>query len=87
MDSTKTPAEIESEICDTIATFGPDREAVVRDANLEQLDVDSLDMVELAQIIESDLGVRVEFADFKGAVTVGEAIDVVIAKAQAGATA
>jgi acyl carrier protein len=85
MHTTKSQLEIEDAICDAIAGFGPDRAAVVRTAQLEALDVDSLDMVELAQIVEEDLGVRVETADFKGVETVGQAIDVVLGKLPAAA--
>jgi len=80
METLRTPAEIEEHICDAIATFGPERRRVVRDAQLEQLEVDSLDLVELAQIIEEDLGVRVETADFAKVKTVGDVIDVVVEK-------
>jgi len=80
METLRTPAEIEEHICAAIATFGPDRRLVVRDAQLAELDVDSLDLVELAQIVEEDLGVRVETSDFAHVNTVGDAIDVVVEK-------
>lgn len=83
MQETKTLENIESGICDAIATFGPPRDAVTREATFEQLDVDSLDLVELAQILEEDYGIRVETGDFKDVVTVGDAIDVVLSRAAA----
>jgi acyl carrier protein len=82
-----TDDQIADTVCDTIASFGPDRSAVVRDAKLEGLEIDSLDMVELAQVIEQDLGIRVETADFKGVETVGESIDVIVSKSKASAPA
>ncbi|MDQ3934871.1 MAG: acyl carrier protein [Actinomycetota bacterium] len=83
MQKTHTREEIEAGIFDAIATFGPDRESVTRDATFETLDVDSLDLVELAQIVEEDFGIRVETSDFKDIVTVGQAVDAVLAKVAA----
>ena len=81
MQEIKTLEDIESGICDAIATFGPPRSAVSRSATLEELDVDSLDLVELAQVVEEDYGIRLETGDFKDVVTVGDAIDVVASRA------
>jgi acyl carrier protein len=87
MEQVKTPQEIEDGICDAIARFGPERSEVTRDATLADLDVDSLDLVELAQIVEEDYGIRVETGDFKDVVTVGHAIDVVLSKVGEAETA
>ena len=54
---------------------------VTRDATFEQLDVDSLDLVELAQIVEDEFGVELDGDDVKDVKTVGEVIDLVVAKA------
>jgi acyl carrier protein len=80
MSDQLTMKEIEGRICDAIATFGPERSEVTREATLESLDVDSLDLVELAQIVEEDFGVRLEPSDLEHVATVGDAIDVIAAK-------
>jgi acyl carrier protein len=80
MSEVKTREEITAGICDAIASFGPERDQVTLDATLEDLDIDSLDMVELAQIVDEQYGVRLEAIDLKGVETVGQAIDVVVAK-------
>lgn len=87
MPETKTLEHIENGIYDAIATFGPPRDSVNRSATFEQLEVDSLDLVELAQIIEEDYGVPIETGDFKDVVTVGDAVDVVLSRAAAGEAA
>ncbi len=77
-----TPAQqVEGRIVDAIASFGPDVSEVTRDATFEELDIDSLDLVELGQIAEEEFGVRIEPSDMKEMKTVGDAIDFVAARA------
>ena len=54
---------------------------VTREATFDQLDVDSLDLVELSQVVEDEFGVELQGEDVKDLKTVGEAIDLVVAKA------
>ena len=79
--STTTTQQVEERIVDAIATFGPDKSEVMRDATFESLDIDSLDLVELGQIVEDEFGVRLEPADMKDLRTVGDAIDLVASRA------
>jgi acyl carrier protein len=79
--STNTTQQVEERIVDAIATFGPDKSEVTRDATFESLDIDSLDLVELGQIVEDEFGVRLEPADMKDLRTVGDAIDLVASRA------
>lgn len=55
------------------------------DTTWEELDVDSLDLVELVQSLEDEYGVRIDDEKLKGVKTVGDAVRLVIA--EAGATA
>jgi acyl carrier protein len=76
-----TPAQqVEERIVDAIASFGPDRSEVTRDATFEELDIDSLDLVELGQIAEDEFGVRIEPSDMKELKSVGDAVDFVAAR-------
>ena len=63
------------ELCE-LADLKP--EEIKPDATLEDLDIDSLDLVELAQIIEEKYEVRLERDDFKDVTTVGGAIDAIV---------
>ena len=81
MPVTATPQQIEERIIEAIASFGPERDQVTREASLEELDVDSLDLVELAQIVEEDYGVKLGSDDMKDVRTVGDAVDLVVARA------
>jgi acyl carrier protein len=76
-----TPDAVEDKVVETIATFGPAPAEITRDATFESLDVDSLDIVELAQVIEEEFGVALKGDDVKDIKTVGEAIDLVVSRA------
>ena len=54
---------------------------ITRDATFESLDVDSLDLVELAQIVEDEFGVELDGDSVKDVKTVGDVIDLVVARA------
>jgi acyl carrier protein len=79
--ATVTPEAVEARVVEALASFGPDVEQVTRDATFEALDIDSLDLVELAQIVEDEYGVELKGDDMKGLKTVGDAIDLVVARA------
>jgi acyl carrier protein len=81
MSATATQETVEKTIVDAIAKLGPDADQVTRDATFEQLDVDSLDLVEVAQIVEEEFGVILKGEDMEKLQTVGDAIDLVVARA------
>ncbi len=66
---------IQDLVIDTLAGFGPDKSTIVREATLDELDLDSLDVVELAQALEDELGIEVNPEKYDGSVTVGDLID------------
>ena len=72
--------QVEKVIFDGLEEVGAEPDAISREAEFEALDVDSLDLVELAQIVEDEFGVRLEGDDLKGLTTVGDVIDLVVAK-------
>jgi acyl carrier protein len=80
--ATATPEAVEARVVEALASFGPDADQVTREATFEELDIDSLDLVELAQIVEDDYGVELKGDDMKSLKTVGDAIDLVVARAQ-----
>ena len=80
MPETQTKDEIETRVIDALVEFGEERENVTRDSRFEELDVDSLDLVELAQILEDEYGVEVDDAQMEQLKTVGDAIDLVAAR-------
>ena len=75
------PAQIEKVITDSLVSFGANAEEVNREAELTALDIDSLDLAELSQIIEEQFGVELTSADVAEIHTVGDAIDLVVERA------
>jgi len=80
MPAQATTASVEQVIFDGLAELGAAGE-VSREATFEQLDVDSLDLGELAQIVEEEFGVELQGEDVKDLETVGQVIDLVVARA------
>lgn len=76
-----TPEAVEENVVATIVTFGPPADTVSRSATFEELDVDSLDLVELAQVIEDEFGVALKGDDVKDIKSVGELVDLVVSRA------
>jgi acyl carrier protein len=80
MPTQVTTNRVEQTIFDGLAEVGAEREQLSREATFEALDVDSLDLVEIAQIVEDEFGVELEGDDVKDLKTVGEVIDLVVAR-------
>ena len=80
MTTAVTTDAVESRLFAALKEMGAEGE-VSREATFDQLDVDSLDLVELAQVVEDEFGVELRGDDVKDLRTVGEAVDLVVAKA------
>ena len=78
--TTATPEQVQARVTEAIASFGPDPAAITREATFEELDIDSLDLVELAQIVEEEYGVELKSEDMKEMKTVGDAVDLIVAR-------
>jgi acyl carrier protein len=81
MPATITTDTVEKTIADALAQFGVEPSAISLESTFEELDVDSLDLTEVAQIIEEEYGVQLKGEDMKNIRTVGDAIDLVVSKA------
>lgn len=80
MPTDVTTDNVEKVIYDGLVELGTERDELSREATLEDLDIDSLDLVELAQIVEDEFGVELKGDDVKDVKTVGEVIDLVVSK-------
>jgi len=76
-----TPEAVEKVIVEGIEEIGAEGE-VTRDATFESLDVDSLDLIDVAQIIDDEFGVDPDGDAVKDVKTVGDVIDLVVARAK-----
>lgn len=74
MTTAVTKEQIEQRVIDALVEFGADRDAITPSATFEEIDVDSLDLVELAQIVEDEYGVELREDDLAQIDTVGKAV-------------
>lgn len=82
MEGGPTKEQVTERITDAITSFGPEREQVVPEATWGQLGLDSLHLVELAEIASEDYGAELKGEDFEEIATVGEAIEIIWSRAQ-----
>jgi acyl carrier protein len=75
-----TPENVEKTVYEALPQFGVDESQITREATFEDLDVDSLDLAELSQIIEDEHGVQLKGDDVGRIKTVGDAIDLVVSR-------
>ena len=70
---------VEKTIFSGLTEIGAEGE-IARDSTFESLDIDSLDLVELAQIVEDEYGVQLKGEDMENVKTVRQAVDLVVSK-------
>ena len=58
-----TKQQIEERVIEALVEFGEERDGLKGSTKFADLDVDSLDLVELAQIIEDEYGIEVQDTD------------------------
>lgn len=76
-----TQANAERVIVDAILSFGPATGVVTRSDTFDTLDIDSLDLVELAQLIEDEFAVKLDTEDVAKLSCVGDLVDLVASRA------
>jgi acyl carrier protein len=81
MAATVTKEQVSERVTEALVELGADRDEIKPEAEFEALELDSLDLVELAQIVEEEWGVEITAKDMEGLTTVGQAVDLVAAKA------
>jgi acyl carrier protein len=68
-------------IANTLAELGAERDQITLASSFESLDVDSLDLVEVGQVIQDQFGVEIKGDDMKKVGTVGEVVALVVERA------
>ncbi len=81
--STISSEHVEQVVIKAILDFGAESDQISRGASFEALDFDSLDLAELAQIVDEEFGVELKSGDLKNIKTVGQAIDLIAERAAA----
>jgi acyl carrier protein len=80
MSSTTMRADVEERVREALIDFGADPDLINPDATWEELDIDSLDLVELSQIADEEWGVTLRTEDVREIQTVGQAVDLITAR-------
>jgi acyl carrier protein len=77
MPQTQSKEQIEQRVTDALVEFGEERQKITPGARFEDLDVDSLDLVELAQIVEDEYGVELKDTDLDQIQTVSDVVELI----------
>ena len=80
MSTTATREQVEARVFEALEEFGAEPDQINPDATFESMDIDSLDLVELAQIVEDEYGVQLKGEDMEDVKTVRQAVDLVMSK-------
>jgi acyl carrier protein len=75
--TTVTPDQLAARVFDILVELGPEPEQIHPDATLEELDLDSLDLVEIAQILLQEYGILLEPEHFEDVQTIGQAMEII----------
>src|SRR5437763_16619306 len=68
-----TKEQVEKRIVEALIEFGADPDEMHPDKTLEELEIDSLDLFELGQILNQEFGIEVDPDDFENVRTLGDA--------------
>jgi acyl carrier protein len=71
---------VQERVISALVEFGEEPENVKPDSRFEDLDIDSLDLVELAQVIEDEYKIEVSDAEMEKITTVQDVVDFVSAR-------
>ena len=75
-----TEENVQKTVFEALPQFGVDESQISREATFEDLDVDSLDLAELSQIVEDEYGVGLKSSDAEKIKTVGDAVDLIASR-------
>ena len=75
--ATATKDQVTERVISALVEFGEEPENVKPDSRFEDLDIDSLDLVELAQVIEDEYGIEISDPDMEKIETVSDVVELV----------
>lgn len=80
MEATSPPTveTVGARILEALVEFGADPDLMRPDATLEDLEIDSLDLFELAQVLHQEFGIQVNPDDFEDVLTLEDAQQVLL---------
>jgi acyl carrier protein len=78
--TTATKDQVTERVISALVEFGEEPENVKPDSRFEDLDIDSLDLVELSQVIEDEYEIEITDADMDKIKTVQDVVDFITAR-------
>ena len=78
--TTATKDQVTERVISALVEFGEEPENVKPDSRFEDLDIDSLDLVELAQLIEDEYSIEISDAEMGKITTVQDVVEFVSAR-------
>ncbi len=81
MAATITTDAVQKTVTDALVAFGVEPGEIAPGTELTALDIDSLDLAELSQIVDDEYGVSMKSSDVTKIKTVGDIVDLIVAKA------
>jgi acyl carrier protein len=81
MSTAVSEEQREKVVVESLETFGADPDQITREATFEELDIDSLDLAELSQIVHEQFGVELKGADVAEIKCVDDAIKMIAGRA------
>ncbi|MCW2959438.1 MAG: phosphopantetheine-binding protein [Solirubrobacterales bacterium] len=79
--ATITAEAVQKTVTDALVSFGAEESEIAMDTELTTLDIDSLDLAEMSQIVDDEYGVSLKSTDVTKIKTVGDIIELVVSKA------
>jgi len=80
MSTAVTEEQIEKLVVESLETFGADPGEISREATFEALDIDSLDLAELSQIVHEQFDVELKGSDVAEVKTVEDAVKLIASR-------
>jgi acyl carrier protein len=78
MSTTVSREQIERRLAEALMDFGVEPDEIDPEAPFDAFDIDSLDLVELAQMVEEEYDISISTDDMFDLHTIGQAIDMVM---------
>ncbi|CAB4883276.1 unannotated protein [freshwater metagenome] len=79
--SSVTQEQVEEVVHKALESFGADPTEFAPGTTFESLDIDSLDLAELSQIVDEEFGVTLKGDDMKQIRTLGDAVSLILERA------
>ncbi len=80
MSTAVSEGQVEKVVVECLETFGADPQQISAAATFEALDIDSLDLAELSQIVHERFGVELKGSDVAEIRTVDDAVKLITAR-------